>query len=120
MQVRERRSRQIAFVGGKVLFALTREADDQVGPDGGVRQAVDDAVNQPAIRLERIRPAHPFEQWITAMLERQVEVRRETAITGGDECDDVRRAVHRLERADPKGHVCRRGVERAQQIEQRR
>jgi hypothetical protein len=48
-----------------------------------------------------------------------MEVREEPA-AGGDEIDDRRGAVHRFERADAKRHITRGGVERAQQVGERR
>ena len=65
-------------------------------------------VDQAAIVAERIRPAHQREHPIARVLQRQVEMRREAAAARGDEIDDLRRAIHRLERADPERHVGRR------------
>jgi hypothetical protein len=52
------------------------------------------------------------------MLQRQVEVRKEPPARR-DEVDDLRRAIHRLERADPERHVAIHVLERPQQIDER-
>ena len=49
-----------------------------------------------------------------------MEMRREPAAARGDEIDDVRRAVHRLERADAERDVEGGRLEPLQQVEQRR
>ena len=50
------------------------------------------------------------------MLQRQMEMRRQSR-RRGNQIDDLRRAVHRLERADPKQHV---GVATRQHAHERR
>src|SRR6187401_2263915 len=80
---------------------------------------LDDRIHQAAVVTERVRPAHRGENPIAGVLERQVEVRRETAAACGDELDDLRRAVHRLERTYPEREVDPGGVERVYQVQQR-
>ena len=99
-------------VRGEVVVGLARKPDDHVGADRGVRQALGDA-RRPAgdstssVYGRRIAAEHP----IARVLQRQMEVRREAAAAAGDQLDDLRRAVHRLERADPERHVGARDVE---------
>ena len=49
-----------------------------------------------------------------------MEVRREPSTAARDEIDDLRRAVHRFERADAERHVAADRQQRAQQIRERR
>src|SRR5436190_22659795 len=52
------------------------------------------------------------------MLQREVEMRRESAAARRNEIDDGWRAVHRLERADSKNDVCIEAMECLQQIQE--
>jgi hypothetical protein len=53
-------------------------------------------LDQLAVVAECVRALHAREHCVAAVLERQVEMRREAA-AAGDEIDDFSRAIHRLE-----------------------
>ena len=76
-------------------------------------------MDQRLVRGGGVGAAHRAQHRVVAMLQRQVEVRREPG-RRCHELHDLGRAVHRLERADAEQHVGRPFAEAAQQRRQRR
>ncbi len=72
---------------GELLFSLAREADDERGPDGRVRELRPDAVEEPERPGPVEAPPHGFDEAGIGMLEGDVEVAADL------------RAGHRLEQA---------------------
>ena len=95
--MRQRRRRQEPFERLEVRIVLAREPGDKVRSNRRVRKAFGDALDQPAVGVERVRPAHLPQHPIAGVLQRQVEVRRQPSAARGDEIDDGRRAIHRLQ-----------------------
>ena len=85
-----------------------------------MRQPCRDGVDERPVGGQRVRTPHGGEQAIARVLQRQMKVWRHPSAAAGDEIDDLRRAVHRLERADPECDVEIGGEERPQQLDQRR
>ena len=95
----DRRPLEIRDERLEVLAALTRESNDDVGSDRGVRHPRPDVVDEGRVLLDRVGPPHRREYAIAGVLEREMKMRRKP-IGRRDEVDDRARAVHRLERAD--------------------
>ena len=71
-----------------------------------------------AVVIDRVRTPIARQHPVARVLKRQMKVRRK-ASGSGDEIDDLGRAVHRLERADPKERSVRHGLKpgpRAQRV----
>jgi len=87
----------------EVAVALSGESDDDIRANGGIRHPRVDSVHEGGILSDGVRPSHGREHPIAGVLQRKMKVRRETG-GGRDQIDDLGRAVHGLERADPKQH----------------
>src|ERR1035437_7377016 len=59
----------------EILLCLSREPDDDVGPDAGKRSASADLVDQVEECLGRAKPAHGAQQSLGGVLKGDVEVR---------------------------------------------
>ena len=68
-----------------VLLGLTRVADDEVAAEGGVRLATADVVDAPQEALAVAPPAHPAQQRLADVLQREVEVRHAGVDDGVDQ-----------------------------------
>src|SRR5262245_43070391 len=104
MDVRQRRTLQIAYELLEVIIGLARKTDDDVGSDRRIANACPDAVDQLGVLCERIGAPHRVEHTVARMLQRQVKVTRKAPLVG-DERHDLARTIHRLQRADPKAYA---------------
>jgi len=109
--VRERRAGKVFGVSFEIGAGLAREPDDDVGADGGVRQAIHDAPHQSTVSGEGIRTTHLTEHAVAGVLERQVKVRGEPASGTTHQIHDGGGAVHRLERTETVADITRKTVE---------
>src|SRR5262249_9350384 len=85
--------------GGVIVFGLTRKTRDNIGADGGVREALVDELDAARIMLGAVPAVHGGKNAVRAGLQGHVEVLRE-AIGGSKKLDEILRDVHRLDGAD--------------------
>ena len=73
---------------GEVLLGLAREADDDIGRDGGVRDAGPDPVQDGQVAVPAVGPAHGLQDPVRARLQRHVQAGHD--VRGpGHRVDDV-------------------------------
>ena len=87
--------------GGVIRIGFAGEASDDVGADGGVREAVADEFNAAGIVFGAVPTMHGGEDAVRGRLQRHVEMRGDT-IGGSKEINEVGGNVERLDGADPK------------------
>src|SRR5205823_9066894 len=98
---------------------LAWKTGDQIRSDRRVGNPRVDTFNEVAVERRRVWTIHRSEHLVGAVLQREVEVRRDARGLRGA-VDDGVAAVHRLERADSKPHVFRPFTEGAHETRQTR
>src|SRR5262249_7333039 len=83
--------------GSVVIFGLAGKAGDDVGADGGVREALADEFDAARVVLGAVPAVHGCQDAIRAGLQRHVEVLRE-ALGRGKKLGEIARYVHWLYR----------------------
>jgi len=85
--------------GGMFGFGLAGEAGDDVGANGGMREALAYEFDAAGVVLGAVPAVHGGEDAVGAGLQRHVEVLGD-AIAGGEEFDEILGDVERLDGAD--------------------
>jgi len=85
--------------GGMLGFGLAGEAGDDVGADGGMREALADELDAAGVVLGAVPAVHGGEDAVGAGLQRHVEMLGD-AIGGSEEFDEILGDVERLDGAD--------------------
>ena len=85
--------------GGVVGFGFAGETSDNVGADGRMRQALVNELDAAGVVFGAVPAMHGSKDAVGSGLQGHVEVGRE-AIAGGDEIDERKRNVERLDGAD--------------------
>lgn len=85
--------------GGMLGFGFAGEAGDDVGADGGMREAFADELDAAGVVLGAVPAVHGSEDAVGAGLQRHVEVLGD-AIDPGEEFDEILGDVEGLDRAD--------------------
>src|SRR5688572_25343940 len=96
MQVCQRKVAEKGFGLREMQRRLTWKPDDEIGANRGMGKTRTNLRDEAGIERCRVRPPHRPKYLVRPMLQRQVEVRRQSG-RRGDEIDDLRRAIHRLE-----------------------
>jgi len=99
MEIGERKALDEGERGGVIVFGFAGETSDDVGADGGVREAFADEFDAAGIVLGAIPAMHGGEDAVGCGLQGHMEVLGD-AIGGSKKVDEVLRDVERLDGAD--------------------
>ena len=96
VQVREGQCSDEFESAAMVVLRLAGESRNYVGADGGIRQALGDQFDAPAVMVRAIPAMHRAQNAIGGGLQRHVEVWRDAA-GRSDKLDQILGDVHRLD-----------------------
>ena len=115
VEIGEREALDECERGGVVVFGFAGETGDDVGADGGVREALVDEFDAAGVVFGAVPAVHGGEDAVRAGLQRHVEVLGD-ALRGSEEFDKISRNVERFDGADAQAFDSGFGEYAAQEI----